>query len=176
MMTKRWRRRKFSRGAAMVEAGILAPIFAMMMMLTIYLAGTYETKYRTVMLSRYATWSYASNACSTDGFNPITSDLPTGIKPGDVSNSQGNAVTQQQDPNSSSNKYTSQAQGGAQAGASLFMGHGQSTLTWDYKPTYRFNSQSAKQITTKSQVVCNTPPPQGMNIFSYLGGILKGVF
>jgi hypothetical protein len=173
-MIQRSKRRRRSRGVAMVEAGILAPIFAMMMMMTIYLDGTYETKYRTVLLSRYATWSYASNACSNENFKPVTDDLPGAIKPGATSNSTGDSVTQQQDPNQNSNQYTNQAQGGAQAGASMFMGHGTSTLTFDYAPTYRFNS-GPKQITTESQTVCNTPPPQGMNIFSYLGNILGKV-
>jgi hypothetical protein len=158
----------------MVEAGILAPIFAMMMMMNVFLGGVYETKYRTVMRSRYATWSFASNACSDKEFHPVTNDLPTGIKPGAVTNGQGQSVTQQQSAGGS-DQYTSQAQGGAQANASMFMAHGESTLTWDYSPTHRF-ANGAKQISTQSQTVCNTPPPQGMNIFSYMGNIIGSIF
>jgi hypothetical protein len=181
VLTKRWSHRRASRGVAMVEAGILAPIFAMMMMMTVYLAGTYETKYRTVMLSRYATWSFASNACSNSQFNPITSDLPPGIttQGGGTSNGQGGAVTQQQNANTSNDPYTNNGNTnsqGAAAQASLFMGHGEATLTWQYQPTLRFNNNQPKTITTQSQTVCNTPPPMGMNIFSYLGNILGSVF
>ncbi len=165
-MTKHSRRRR-QRGVAMVEAGILAPIFAMMMMMTINLMGVYETKYRSCMLSRYATMSYASNHCTNNEFKPITNDLPPGIKAGSAASqgSQGTSVTDPQDQNggTASNKYTSQAPNsqGAQAASSMFMGHGTSTLTWDYSPTYRFNQNGPKQITTTGQCVCNTPPPQG---------------
>ena len=40
-MKNHWSKRR-ARGVAMVEAGILAPIFAMMMMLNVYLGGAYE--------------------------------------------------------------------------------------------------------------------------------------
>lgn len=171
-MTKRWKERQGRRGVAMVEAGILAPIFAMMMMLTIYLMGAYETKYRTTMMSRYAAFSYASNACSDDNFKPITNDLPTGIKPGNLSNDNQGSVTQQQDTSGGggSNQYTDGAQGSSSAssaGASMFQAHGTSTMTWDYSPTYKFNGGGAKTITSESFVVCNTKPV-GMNVFSYI--------
>jgi len=177
MITKRLKQRQRKRGVAMVEAGILAPIFAMMMMLTIYLMGIYETKYRTAMMSRYAAYSYASNACSNSQFKPITNDLPAGIRNGTSTSQSDGQVTQQQDQNggTSGNQYTNQAQGGAQASSAMLMSHGSSTMTWDYEPTYKFNNTSSKQITSDSYVVCNTPPPQGMNIFSYLGNIISGV-
>jgi hypothetical protein len=144
----------------MVEAGILAPIFAMMMMMTAYLMGTYETKYRTIMMSRYATWSYASNHCTADEFNPITDDLPTGIKLGALSPTTGDSVTQQQDSTGGSGgtSWTNAAEGsqsGSSATGSMFMAKGTSTMTWDFSPTYKFNGGSAKQITTESQTVCN---------------------
>jgi len=174
-MIKRWSQRRASRGVAMVEAGILAPIFAMMMMMTIYLGGVYEAKYRTHMLSRYATWSYASNSCSNTAFKPVY-DLPQGIKNGGSSNAGDGAATTDQNGNlPPSNNYTSQAQGGTQATSSLLMGHGTSTLTWDYSPTYKFHGGIPKSVTTVSYSVCNEPPPQGMNIFAYLGNILGKV-
>jgi len=177
MTTKHWKSRLGGRGVAMVEAGILAPIFAMMMMMTIYLMGTYEAKYRTCMLSRYAAWSFASNACSDDEFKPITSDLPPGIKLGPVSGDSKGPATQQQDKTGGApgNPQTDKAEGGDSASKALFMGHGQSTLTWDYQPTYKFHSGGAKTVTTESQVVCNTPKPVGQNIFSYLGSIISSV-
>lgn len=61
-MKTRWIERRASRAVAMVEAGILAPIFAMMMMMTIYLGGVYEKKYLSVNKARYYTWAYASNS------------------------------------------------------------------------------------------------------------------
>lgn len=177
MISKRLKCRQKERGVAMVEAGILAPIFAMMMMMTIYLMGSYETKYRTAMMSRYAAYSYASNGCSNSEFKPITNDLPPGITDNGTNGTNGGDATQQQDPNggASSNQYTSQAQGGAQASSKMFFSHGTSTMSWDYQPTYRFNNGNKKSITSDSYVVCNTPPPAGMNIFSYLGGIVSGI-
>lgn len=171
--TKRWSKRLRNRGVAMVEAGILAPIFAMMMMMTIYLMGTYETKYRTVMMSRYATWSYAANGCTNDEFNPVYDNVP-GIQLGTSQGGNGGAVTQQQDQNggTGSNQYTSGAQGaGASAASSMFMSKGSSTMTWTYSPgviqTFAGHNQG---ITTQSQTVCN-PKPVGMNVFSYIGNL-----
>ncbi len=179
MISKQWRMRTRQRGVAMVEAGILAPVFAMMMMMTVFLMGVYETKYRTAMMSRYATWSFASNACKNDQFKPITNDLPPGIQNGPSSASQGESVTQPQDQNGGtnlgSNKYASQGptSQGAQASSSMFMAHGTATMTWNYSPTQRFSNHAAKQITTTSEVVCNTPPPQGA--INYLANILGSV-
>jgi hypothetical protein len=165
-----------------VEAGILAPIFAMMMMMTIYLGGVYETKYRTCMLSRYATWSYASNACSNKEFKPDTSDLPNVIQKGAQTNGPNGSAT---NPISGTPTGVSGPKGGNNGGPpgaasgtnTLLMAHGQSTLAWNYSPTNRFTSgNQAKSITTQSQVVCNTPPAVGMNIFSYLGSLISTVF
>jgi hypothetical protein len=180
-MTKRTIHRRGERGVAMVEAGILAPIFAMMMMLTIYLGGIYETKYRTCMLARYATWSYASNACSGTEFKPDTSDLPKPIQKGSQSNSNAGQTTNQPsntptDVPGPKGGNNSGPAGASQGTNTLFMAHGQSTLTWTYSPTLRFNGNSPKSITTVGQVVCNTPPPVGMNIFGYLGNIIGTVF
>lgn len=177
--TKRWKKRLRTRGVAMVEAGILAPIFAMMMMMTIYLMGTYEAKYRSVMMSRYATWSYASNACSDDEFKPITDDLPLGIKAGSTGGTNDGAVTQKQDETggAGTDKYTQGAddQAGASAGSSMFMAHGKASMTWDYSPTYKFNGSGAKTVMTESQAVCNTKPT-GMNPISYIQNLAGQIF
>ncbi len=178
MKTKLWRMRLKNRGVAMVEAGILAPIFAMMMMMTVYLMGTYETKYRTAMMSRYAAFSYASNACTDDAFKPVY-DMPTGITNGGTSPSKGGSLTQQQDETggTGTDKYTQSADQdhGAEAGGKMFMANGQSTMTWDYTPTYKFNSGASKSITSTSQVACNTKK-SGMNPFSYISGLAKQIF
>jgi len=176
--SRRWRIRQQNRGVAMVEAGILAPIFAMMMMMTVYLMGTYETKYRTVMMSRYATWSYASNACDNAEFKPEY-DLPTGIKNGGTQSNQGSAITQPQDQTggAGTDKFTDKANNdvGSKAGGSMFMANGQSTMTWDYTPTYKFHGGTAKTITTTGQVACNTKDV-GMNPISYITGIAGQLF
>jgi Flp pilus assembly protein TadG len=167
-----------NRGVAMVEAGILAPIFAMMMMMTVYLMGTYETKYRTAMMSRYAAFSYASNACTDDNFKPVY-DMPTGIKNGGSTSGTGGALTQQQDETAGqgTDKYTQAADNehGAEAGGSMFMATGKSTMTWDYTPTYKFNNGGAKSITSTSQVACNTKK-SGMNPFSYISSLAGQIF
>jgi hypothetical protein len=144
----------------MVEAGILAPIFAMMMMFTVYLGGVYETKYKSIMQERFNTWSYASNNCTNAGGG--SGDTPE-------------SATQDQSGNMpTGNQYTNQAQGGPQTTSTLFVGHGQSSQTWSYAPTLRFNGGSPKQITTEGWVVCNSAS-QGANIFGYLGNILGSI-
>lgn len=177
--TKRWSQRSGNRGVAMVEAGILAPVFAMMMMMTVYLMGTYETKYRTVMLSRYATWSYATNGCKDDAYNPMTSDLPPGITLGGVSNAKGDQMTNEQDEqggtggNTDATKYTSGADGagGASARASMFMSKGTATMTWTYTPgvIQKFTGHD-QPITTDSQTLCG-PVKSGMNPFDFITSI-----
>lgn len=176
MTTKLWSRRQKGRGVAMVEAGILAPIFAMMMMMTVYLMGTYETKVRTMNMSRYAVFSYASNGCSNEQFKPITSDIPVGIKDIEQTGGSGGNATQQQSV-SSGDSHTSQveADNGSNAGASLLIAKGHATMTWDYSPTYKFNNGNSKQITTDGQTVCN-PVPVGMNIASYISQVGKNLF
>lgn len=159
-MTKKRIWRKSSRGVAMVEAGILAPIFAMMMMLTVYLGGVYDRKYKSFMLERYNTWSYVSNNCTSAGGGSGDSTTP---------------ATQDQSSNMPpSNQYTSGAQGQSETSAALFIGHGQNTQTWDYAPTHKFNNGQAKSMTTEGWVVCNSAP-EGYNVFGYLGGILSQV-
>lgn len=178
MKTKLWRMRFRNRGVAMVEAGILAPIFAMMMMMTVYLMGSYETKYRTAMMSRYAAFSYASNSCTDEAFKPVY-DMPAGIKNGGSAPSKGGALTQQQDETGGqgTDKYTQGADSehGAEAGGSMFMANAQSTMTWDYSPTYKFNNGGAKTITSTSQVACN-PKKSGMNPFSYISSLAGQIF
>jgi hypothetical protein len=151
--SKRWSKRRYARGVAMVEAGILAPIFAMMMMMTVYLGGIYQTKYKSFMLERYNTWHYVSNSCTTgDGDEPEQ------------------ATPQQTTPPGGS--YGDQAQGGPQASSSMFIGHGHSTLEWAYAPTLKFNNGNAKSITTEGWAVCNEKK-NGMNVFQYMGGVIS---
>lgn len=146
LMARRW-----SRGVAMVEGGILAPIFAMMMMMTVYLGGVYKVKYQSFMDARFHTWYNASNNCSPEGSSESLNSNGYGT-PSEANNGAGKNVD-----------------GDSQAGASESwdVSHGQATETWDYAPTYKFNNGGPKTIKTESWTMCNNRK-YGMNIFSYL--------
>jgi hypothetical protein len=143
----------------MVEGGILAPIFAMMMMMTVYLGGVYQTKYDSFMKARYKTWSYGSNACTN----------PDGV--GDVG-TDGQATNSTNPPSQSSQGSGSQAQGRSDATQAMFIGHGYDEEKWDYAPTYRFYNNGPQTIRTDGWVVCNEKN-YGHNPFSYIGGIFS---
>lgn len=151
-MTKlRWNRRRRKRGVAMVEAGILAPIFAMMMMMTVYLGGVYEKKYLSVVKARYYTWAYASNSGQSvpnaSQGDPATASQDTGDDPCNV----GGA-------------------GASQASKSLFICKGMDEETWSYGPTLKFNGGAAKKVQTTGQVVCNEAK-NGFNVFAEIGSL-----
>ena len=156
MTTKLWSRRQKGRGVAMVEAGILAPIFAMMMMMTVYLGGVYNAKYRSFVKERYYTGYYGSNSCTKSIAN---------------AGGDGNATPAQSQQNDPCN----QAQGGAQASASLGMGHAYDEEVWDYSPTYKFNNGGPKKVRTDGYMVCNEKAVSG-GIFSSLGGQMMNWF
>ncbi|HEY1954218.1 MAG TPA: hypothetical protein VGH28_01360 [Polyangiaceae bacterium] len=163
----------------MVEAGILAPVFAMMMMMTVYLGGVYESKYRTVMLARYATFSYAANSCSNTEFKPDLSDLGSGIQAGQQqagagpSQSQSPAPPAQSVPGAKGGNNSGPGNTAAQATTGIFSSNGQATLTWNYSPTYKFNNGGPITIKSQGETLCNTPPNQGMNIFSYISNLVS---
>ena len=137
----------------MVEAGILAPIFAMMMMLNVYLGGVYEKKYLSVVRARYQTWNAASNSANNGGTAASNQDSPPS------------------NPCSSASPPTSYS-----ATSSMFMCKGSDDETWDYSPTYRFNpSNGPKTLHTEGMVVCNEQK-NGINVFSYLGGEFSQMF
>lgn len=66
-----WRAR--GRGAALVEAGIVAPVFAGIWLMSVYVGGVYETKYRSLNQSRGDGFGYASRNCET-GTGDTTDD------------------------------------------------------------------------------------------------------
>jgi hypothetical protein len=147
--TQLWTKRSRGRGVAMVEAGILAPIFAMMMMLTTYLGGVYEAKYRSVMKERYLTWYFSSSGCSNSPPNASTDG----------------AATPQQD--TGGGDPCNQAQGESQAKSSMFVAHAYDEEIWSYQPTLKFNGGIPKKVHTDGYVVCNEKQvPKGV------GGIL----
>jgi hypothetical protein len=151
-----WQKHRKGRGVAMVEAGILAPIFAMMMMMTVYLGGVYNAKYRSFVKERYYTWYYGSSGCTASIKN---------------SNPDGNATQQQAQQNDPCN----QAQGGAQASSSLGMAHAYDAETWDYQPTYKFNNNGPKTVQTDGYMVCNEKATSS-SFFGSLGGQLMNWF
>lgn len=149
--------RRRSGGVAMVEAGILAPIFAMMMMMTVYLGGVYQMKYLSFMKARNTAWTQASVGCSggesTAGFG---SQVP--------SESQGGG-------NNPANNVDNGSQSAATS--SMYITNGQDSETWNYEPTYKFNGGGPKKVTTQSWVMCNEQK-HGMNIFTYLFSAIGG--
>lgn len=163
----------------MVEAGILAPIFAMMMMMNIYLCGIYETKYRSVMNSRYATFSYASNSCSASQTNVDWADMPPAIQQaggGTLGNQNGSGSNPQTPPSGQTPGGGTVNPGAVPAGAtSGLLAKGTSTLEWNYTPTYRFNDTGSgpKVIETDGTTMCNPPPPVGMNVIGYITGLIQ---
>jgi hypothetical protein len=148
-----WSKRRGSRGVAMVEAGILAPIFAMMMMLNVYLGGVYEKKYISVNKARFQTWSNASNSAN---------------------NGPAAAQNQDQPPNNPCNGSTPPG-GSASASASMFMCKGQDDEVWNYGPTLRFNGGAPKTIHTEGMVVCNEKN-NGYNPIGYISNEFGQLF
>jgi len=128
----------------MVEAGILAPIFAMMMMLNVYLGGVYEKKYISVNKARFQTWSNASNSANNGPAAAGNQDSPP------------------------TNPCSGSTPSGGSTGASMFMCTGQDDETWDYAPTLRFNNNAPKSLHSEGMVVCNEKK-NGMDVFSYVG-------
>lgn len=59
-----------TRGAAMVEAGVLAPIFTMFWLLTMQLSGTYQYKILCNQETRYQAFHMAVNDCQSKGLEP----------------------------------------------------------------------------------------------------------
>ena len=143
----------------MVEGGILAPIFAMMMMLTVYLGGVYQTKYRSFVKERFYTWYYASSGCTASIAN---------------SNPDGDATAPQNPPSDPCN----QAQDTNGASSSLGVAHAYDQEQWTYGPTLRFNNGNVKTVRTDGYVVCNEKKvaPGIGGIFSQLGNELKQMF
>jgi hypothetical protein len=157
-MKKRWMKRRLARGVAMVEGGILAPIFAMMMMLTVYLGGVYQAKYRSFEKERFNTWSYASGGCTTS-VNGANTDQP--------------ATPPQNPPSDPCNQQSGAAQ--SSASSSMFTAHGTDQEEWSYSPTLRFNNNQIKYVHTDGYMVCNEKAVPG-GIFASLGGQLGSMF
>lgn len=91
------------RGAAMVEAGVLAPIFTMFWLLMMQLSGMYQYKILCNQETRYQAFYMAVNDCQAMGLQPdptqsgnantitsgvgqmpMTTDMPTDGQPGNT--------------------------------------------------------------------------------------------
>lgn len=154
-MKKRWLMRGRARGVAMVEAGILAPIFAMMMMMTVYLGGVYNAKYKSFVKERYYTMYYSASGCTASIAN---------------SSPDGNATSPQTPPNNPCGNAPS-----GNATVSLGMAHAYDKETWAYSPTLRFNGNQPKDVQTDGYMVCNEKKTSS-SFFSSLGGQLSSWF
>jgi hypothetical protein len=154
---KRLAARQRARGVALVEAGILAPIFAMMMMMTVYLGGVYNAKYQSFMDARQKAWYNASNNCDPEGSSESL-------------NSSGYGT-----PSETNNGAGANADGDSRSGASSSwdVSHGHGERTFDYTPTYKFNNNGPKQVSTDSYTMCNSKK-YGKNVFTYMWGAIKG--
>ncbi len=131
--------RKKGGGVALVEAGILAPIFAMMMMMTVYLGGVYQKKYISTMKSRDMAFTKAAAGCTTGDSQPGFGGSEPNVS-GGANNPSGKAMGSE-----------------SAATSNMFFATGKDTETWDYEPTYKFNGGGPKSVTSLSYVMCNEP-------------------
>jgi hypothetical protein len=66
--TRRWRQRRRSRGAALVEAVIVVPVLAILMAMMVFMWRVYSMKIAATALGREQIWTYAqSTNCGTSG-------------------------------------------------------------------------------------------------------------
>lgn len=68
-MKDRLRRRRKSRGAAMVEAVVVIPFFIIIFASMIFVAKLYGEKQRTLRVSKEYAWTYAMANCESGGAN-----------------------------------------------------------------------------------------------------------
>lgn len=140
--------RKHERGTALPEAGIVAPIFAMMFLMAGYLGKTYETKYQTVNQSRYDAFNASVNGCAGG----------TDSGSGDFNGVNGAGAGNGQTPVAMPSEMSK----------SLLTAHAQSTGSF----TFWFNAANigtpqVKTIHSKSEVLC-TEKKHGLNVFTYV--------
>jgi len=142
--------RKHERGTALPEAGIVAPIFAMMFLMAGYLGKTYETKFKTLNESRYTAFNAAVTDCSGGA---------------DEGNGNFNSVPNSQPDQGSSRTGVD----GSSTSKSLMTAHSKSTASFSFWfDASNIGTPQTKTIHSDSEVVC-TEKAQGVNVFSYLG-------
>ncbi len=140
------------RGAALPEAGIVAPVFAFIWLVSVYVGRTYEVKYQTVNQARYDAFNSALNGCAGG------SDEGQGNYPQDTSGSN----TPDIEPSAmKSSLFTANA-----------TAEGQFTYWFTASKIQPGSYPQTKIIHSKSSVVC-TEEAHGVNVFSYFGEMLK---
>lgn len=155
MASQRHPHRTRQRGAALVEAGIVAPMFAMMFILHVFIAGTYEAKIESAQTARADAFFYAGNNCSK-GNGDSAGESGQGTDPN--ANNQGQGGVPSQPP---------------QMDNSIFIGHAKASKSF-HNPIGG-SSQPAwqdKTVTSESWVMCNEGP-YGMNVIKYIGGMIQ---
>lgn len=146
--------RKHERGTALPEAGIVAPIFAMMFLMAGYLGKTYETKYQTVNESRFTAFDAAVHTCAggadegNGNFNSVPGSSPN----------QGDAKTSVDSGGTSTSLFTAHSKS-----------NGSFTFWFD---AANIGTPQTKTIHSDSEVVC-TEEKQGYNVFKYLGSMFS---
>ena len=68
-MNRKFRRRRRSRGAAMVEAVVVIPFFIIIFASMIFVAKLYGEKQRTMRVAKEYSWTYAMSNCESGGAN-----------------------------------------------------------------------------------------------------------
>jgi hypothetical protein len=148
--------RKHERGTALPEAGIVAPIFAMMFLMAGYLGKTYETKFQTLNQSRYDAFNASVNGCAGG----------TDSGAGDFNGVNGA---------NSGNGQTGADAAGSTMSKSLLTAHAESSGQF----TFWFNASNigtpqTKVIHSKSEVLC-TERKHGLNVFTYVADMFKKI-
>ena len=165
-------KRKYQRGAALVEAAIVAPIFAMFWLMMIHISGVYQYKIETSQESRYASFYRATNGC--DGTTGAGAYHEANTVDGDgPSQTMGSGGM----PSTNGTGGSLGNVNGAQGNDSQLVATATSDATWSYTNGASVDtaaghfSLSSQQVETQSSVVCNEKP-QGINVVGYLGNVV----
>jgi hypothetical protein len=150
--------RRSARGVALVEAAVIAPVYALFWLMMIHISGVYQTKIATAQESRYQAFYYATNNCESSGsssFQGVTSSASRG----ESRNSQTN------DGTAGGAESKGQPVVGQLADNLMPMAVGRANATWSYNKgntieygggqTFTVTEQTVK---TESYVLCNEKP------------------
>lgn len=180
----RIRKRRRSRGAAMVEGAFLALIFCLFWNLLVYCAGMYLSKIESVQVARAAVFYYASHDC---GMSPESdsSAKPDGKFKQPIFNpkikaDRNTAVDTDSDckDNGGQNSTPTCKQASGDRGSQGFIGHAnvETKFTWNWnRPAWWVGAASGQGKTTSDSFVMCNEGPYGINIFSFLGNFIKQI-
>jgi len=173
-MTNTAKNRVRKRGVALVEAAIVAPVFAMLWLMMIHISGVYQYKIETAQESRYQAFYRATNSCTKNG------SPPAGHTNGGADDSGGQTSSQTNDGSTDLSKGSSVPGSSAIMSNSKFIAKGTVTATWNYNSgasieyTGSTYTVAAQDVKTDSYVLCNEEP-SGINPISYLGGLASTI-